>query len=293
MSYRRIEKVFLILAASAISLMTACSGPSSLREHNLDNMIDNMERRSETVRQVKAEFTKTRLLNVFNKPMTAKGRLIIQKPSKFRLTLFGDVNLEVLSNGHKVYVIHDLKSQESHTIHGDRDIAQFADPLMMLVQGIGQGALRDYKITSKIRNESEIMLEAIPHRKPMLERVERAYIWLSSHGVVDRIRIIFRDGGIDDTTFHSWSILAKDDPEVLFLNKSLATFGQQHQSKAYNPPSEYICCLKQNRFLPGILYKSNRLSRSNTHEKTYQTAHRQPVEPHKQTQPVLGSESRR
>ena len=88
-----------------------CTGKNSLENVSLDNLISSLERKSYLIKQFRAEFVKVRRSPVFRRDLTVKGRLVFQRPSKFSLTMSGDANIEILSDGENINLIHDQRDQ--------------------------------------------------------------------------------------------------------------------------------------------------------------------------------------
>ncbi len=249
-SHRLIASAALL---GVILLVASCAGPIPMKDFDLEKMSEAIEKRADAVDIVRTEFTKTRSTNVFNRDMAVQGRLIMQKPNKFRLTLMGDTNVEVLSDGKVVHMIHDLCFHDTYRMHGERDLARFADPLMTLLQGISSGALRKYAVVNRVAKGDSVMLEVVPGNGTDVERINRAFLWFGSGGELKRIRIFLKDGAVDDTVFTLWAILAPDDPEIVFLNRSLQELAVQKDSSMYDLSRGQNCCAARSRGEPEII----------------------------------------
>jgi hypothetical protein len=153
--------------------------------------------------------------------------LIFQKPNKFQLTMSGDVNVEILSDGETITIIHDGKDQETYHVQGERDFSRFADPLMVLLQGIGNGGLRKFSVVRQGGDDHAVVLEADPKGQLYFERTKKVMLRLSESGEIGSVHLIYSKGDHDETVFHSWSMLARNDPEIVKLNSRLKTLSRQ------------------------------------------------------------------
>ncbi len=98
------------------SILASCGARTTLpKRMELASLIEETEKKAYLVNQFRAEFVKTRRNSVFNREMKVKGVLVFQKPDKFQLSISGDVNMEVLSNGRVITVTHDRKDQRFST----------------------------------------------------------------------------------------------------------------------------------------------------------------------------------
>jgi outer membrane lipoprotein-sorting protein len=203
-----------------------CVEKNSLENVSLDKLINSMERKSYLIKQFRAEFVKVRRSPVFRRDLTVKGRLLFQRPSKFSLTMSGDANIEILSDGENINLIHNKRDSETYHLAGERDISKFADPLMMVIQSIGDGGMRRFSLTKKSNKDGSVILDATPNGQVNFERIERAEIAISDIGEIQRVSLLFKDGNRDETIFRSWALLAQDDPVILELNSRLENLSQ-------------------------------------------------------------------
>jgi outer membrane lipoprotein-sorting protein len=224
----RLWKAVKILSAVCIIFigLGGCTGRNSLENVSLDNLINSLERKSYLIKQFRAEFVKVRRSPVFRRDLSVQGRLVFQRPSKFSLTMSGDANIEILSDGGNINLIHDQKDSETYHLQGERDISKFADPLMMVIQSIGEGGMRKFSLTKKPSEDGSVILDATPNGQVNFERIEKAEIALSDIGEIQRVTILFKDGNRDETIFGSWALLAQDDPVILELNSRLENLSQ-------------------------------------------------------------------
>ena len=224
----RLWKAVKIFSAVCIIFigLGGCTGRNSLENVSLDNLISTLEKKSDLIKQFRAEFVKVRRSPVFRRDLTVKGRLVFQRPTKFSLTMSGDANIEILSNGENINVIHDQRDSETYQLRGERDISKFADPLMMVIQSIGDGGMRKFSLTKKLSEDGSVILDATPKGQVNFERIEKAEMAISDIGEIKRVKIFFKDGNSDETIFRSWALLAQDDPVILELNSRLENLSQ-------------------------------------------------------------------
>ena len=202
---------------------------------SLDNLINTLEKRSYLVKQFRAEFVKVRRSPVFKRDLTVKGRLIFQRPSKFVLTMSGDVNVEILSDGGNLNLIHDQKDIEAYQLQGERDVSRFADPLMMVIQSIGDGGMRRFSLSKKLNDDGSVILDAQPNGQVNFERIEKAEISISDIGEIEKVSLLLKDGNRDETHFRSWALLSQDDPAILDLNSRLENLSQSSRVTRLRP----------------------------------------------------------
>ena len=227
-------KIFSALCVIFMGL-GGCTGRSSMENVSLDNLINTLEKRSYLVKQFRAEFVKVRRSPVFKRDLTVKGRLIFQRPSKFVLTMSGDVNVEILSDGGNLNLIHDQKDIEAYQMQGERDVSRFADPLMMVIQSIGDGGMRRFSLTKKLNNDGSVVLDAQPNGQVNFERIEKAEISISDIGEIEKVSLLLKDGNRDETHFRSWALLSQDDPAILDLNSRLENLSQSSRVTRLRP----------------------------------------------------------
>jgi outer membrane lipoprotein-sorting protein len=198
-----------------------------MKKASFNDLIRDVETKSYLVKQFRAQFEKTRHSAVFDRDLTARGNLIFQKPNKFQLTMTGAVNVEILSDGETITIIHDGKDRETYHVQGERDFSRFADPLMVLLQSIGNGGLRKFSIVRQEADDSPVLLEAQPSGELYFERTKKVLLKLSESGEIKSVRLVYTDGDHDDTVFKSWSMLARNDPAISKLNSRLKQFSRE------------------------------------------------------------------
>jgi outer membrane lipoprotein-sorting protein len=210
------------------SILISCGARTNLpKRMELASLIEEAEKKAYLVNQFRAEFVKTRRNSVFNREMRAKGVLVFQKPNKFQLSISGDVNIEVLSNGRVITVTHDQKDQDVFYVHGDRDLSKFADPLMLLIQSLGNGGLRQFSIVESVQTGDTLITEVQPSNQNDFERVRNVILSMDDSGQLKKVSINFKSGDADETEFKSWSLLAQNDPAILSLNDRLSKLSDQ------------------------------------------------------------------
>ena len=227
-------KIFFAVCVIFMGL-GGCTGKNSMENVSLDNLINTLEKRSYLVKQFRAEFVKVRRSPVFKRDLTVKGRLIFQRPSKFVLTMSGDANVEILSDGGNLNLIHDQKDIEAYHLQGERDVARFADPLMMVIQSIGDGGMRRFSLSKKLNNDGSVVLDALPNGQVNFERIEKAEIFISDIGEIKKVSLLLKDGNRDETHFRSWALLSQDDPAILDLNNRLENLSQSSRLTRLRP----------------------------------------------------------
>jgi len=139
----------------------------------------------------------------------------------------GDVNADILSDGKIITLIHDQSDQEVFRVEGERDLSKFADPLVMIMQRIGDGGLRKFAVVKNFHDGSSNVLEVEPGNDTSFERITNVSMSFSDIGEIGKVVIAFRNGDRDETVFQSWSLLARDDPEILQLNERLQDMAQR------------------------------------------------------------------
>jgi outer membrane lipoprotein-sorting protein len=233
-SARYFLRTFLLIITTAIIGpvvlgMGGCAGNNSFQNTNIDGLIDSLEKRSYLVKQFRAEFVKTRRSAVFKRDLSVRGRLVFQRPNSFLLTMNGDANLEILSDGENISLTHDDRDREVYRVQGERDLSKFTDPLMTVIQGIGDGAIRRFTLTQTVKENGLTVLELEPNGQANFERIEKVVVVITGPGEIRRVSVYFKDGDNDETTFESWTLLAQDDPEILDLKNRLKRLSRTSQ----------------------------------------------------------------
>lgn len=212
-----------ILVIPLLLLLGACGAavPPS-RSVELNSLIQDVEKKAQLVNQFRAVFVKTRKTPVFQKKLTVTGHLVFQKPGRFDLTMNGDINVEILSDGKSVTLVHDKKDEEFFQVRGDRDLTRFEDPLMLIINSLGNGGLRQFNVLESVPVGDSLRVEIAPGNDRRFDRIRKISLWFSQSGEIERVKILFKNGSEDETVFQSWALLAREDPEILRLNRKLS-----------------------------------------------------------------------
>ncbi len=212
-----------LLLIITLMVVISCASTVPFKQADLDSVLEDMERKAYLVRQFHAQFVKTRSAPAFDRELRVDGHLIFQKHAKMWLKLTGDINVEILSDGRFVRIIHDNIDEETFRVRGHRDMTKFADPLMLLIDSVANGGLRSLAVVKTVQNHDSRMVEIDPSNESRFERIKSVRLWLSQYGEIERVRILYKDGGTDDTVFKSWAVLSEDAPEIRKLNETLRT----------------------------------------------------------------------
>ncbi|MFH1114286.1 MAG: outer membrane lipoprotein carrier protein LolA [Pseudomonadota bacterium] len=215
--------LWTIFATTTLMSVMSCGSSAPFKQGDLAGLLEDMERKAQLVSQFQVRFVKTRSVSAFDRELKVNGRLVFQKPARMSLSLTGDVNVEILSDGRCIKIIHDGTDEETFKLRGDRDMTKFADPLMLLINSVGDGGLRDLAVLKTVEGHDSRMVQIDPSNDSRFERIQTIFLWLSDYGEIGRVRIVFTDGGTDDTVFESWSVLSDDAPEIRELNYKLRT----------------------------------------------------------------------
>ncbi len=213
--------ILIIFAALAV----ACAPKAQMHEFELDKLVGAVEKRAYIVKRFRAAFTKTRHSSLFQRDLKVEGSLVFVKPNRFRMTTRGDVNVEVISDGKTIALTHDGKDIETYRLQGDRDMSRFADPLLLLVNRIGNGGFRKFAVDVVSQDLQSTELELNPGTLTHFERMDKALLSFGKSGMLERVRIVYKNGNWDETVFRSWSILTPNDPDLLRLDKELKVLG--------------------------------------------------------------------
>jgi hypothetical protein len=95
------------------------------------------------------------------------------------------------------------------------------------MQRIGDGGLRKFATVKNVHDGSSNVLEVEPGNDTSFERIRNLSLSFSDIGEIGKVAIAFRNGDRDETVFQSWSLLARDDPEILQLNQRLQDMAQR------------------------------------------------------------------
>lgn len=221
----RATLVLLTLLGMAL-LASGCASRVALND-DLEVLLKDLEKKSYLVSQFKAEFHKVRKSPIFNREMMVQGVLLFQKENKFHLTLSGDVNVEILSDGQFLTVVHNGVDEEFYHLKGESDRSKFSDPLMTIVNVITGGDMGKFANVTKTRSDNIMSLEIQPGAAPEFERIKNVLVDFSESGTIKKVVINFKNGAQDTTIFDSWSMLTQDDPSIISMNARLEQVAQQ------------------------------------------------------------------
>jgi outer membrane lipoprotein-sorting protein len=222
---RRISKRIL-LVISTLVVLAGCAAKGPLNGVQLQDLINDVERKAYLVKQFRADFTKTRTTSVFSREVTVKGRLIYQKPDRFVLTMTGDANVEILSDGTMISLVHDKKDREVYRVQGERDLDRFADPLMLLIKKMESGGLRTFSEVRREKRKDSFVMELQPSNENNFERIKSVVFSFGLTGEIKGVDILFKDGEREEVVFDSWTLLAQDDPQIVQLDTKLRALSQ-------------------------------------------------------------------
>jgi outer membrane lipoprotein-sorting protein len=233
-----VKRIYKACAAAVcvLPLLAACATRGSATAPvGLDSLMEGIEKKAYIVNQFQAKFIRTRHSAIFSRDLSVNGNLVFQKPNRFWLTLSGDVNADILSDGRVITLIHDQIDTEMFRVEGERDSSKLADPLILIMEEIGNGGLRRFAVVKNVREGNANVLEVEPGNDNNFERIKNVTLSFSALGEINRVIINFKNGDRDETVFQSWALLARDDPEILQLNKRLE--GMERRS-AQGPPQD-------------------------------------------------------
>jgi len=202
-------------------MLAGCAATSPMNGVQLKDLINDAEKKAYLVKQFRADFTKTRFTSVFSRDVTVRGRLVFQKPDRFLLTMTGDANVEILSNGTMISLVHDQRDQEVYRVQGERDLSRFADPMMLLIKKMESGGLRTFSEIRKSEQPDCFVTELKPGNDNNFERIKSVVLSFGPTGEIKTVNILFNDGERDEVVFESWTLLAQDDPEIVQLDTRL------------------------------------------------------------------------
>lgn len=228
-SWARIGSVLVVPLFLVIGACGTAISPN--RAVDLGSFIEDVEKKAQFVNQFRADFVKTRKTTVFQKDLTVTGSLVFQKPGRFQLAMNGDINVEILSDGKFVTLIHDKKHEEYFPVRGDRDLTRFEDPLMLLINSIGNGGLRQFNVLETAPLGDSLRVEIAPGNERHFARIRKVTLRFSQSGEIERVKILFKNGSEDETVFQSWTLLAAEDPEIVRLNRQLRRISELARTK--------------------------------------------------------------
>ena len=212
-------------------LLSCCASTSNLiPESDLHSLLKIVEKKAYVVGQFQADFHKVRKSNLFEHETRMKGQLIFQKPGRFQLRLTGDVNLDILSDGDFVALIHDNSDVEFYKTQGERNLSRLADPMMLIVNALGNGETSRFAEMKQQRLNNALLLEIDPGDLSEFESIQKVNVKFSEQGTIESIEIFFRNGNVEKTIFDSWSLLTRDDPEIIKMNQRIKKLSALNES---------------------------------------------------------------
>lgn len=221
MRTRVFKAVRLLFCLLQVPALLACATQVRLGNIDLETIIEDAEKRASVVERFRVDFVRTRRSHLFNRDITVEGRLVFQKPNTFSLTTEGDITVQILSDGEVISLVHDLTDREIYHVPGQVVFSRLSDPLLVVIHGIGNGALRNVSIENRTVDGEAIMVEVEPGVSSFFARAAKVFIWFSKGGELKKVRLAFKNGDIDETVFRSWVLLAANDPEIVELQRQL------------------------------------------------------------------------
>ena len=212
--------VAFLFSVTLSFLLYGCASRAVIND-DLEVLLGDLEKKSYMVGQFRTDFHKVRKSPLFSKEMVVKGALIIQKEDRFQLTLSGDINVEILSDGQFLTIIHDGTDEEFYHFRGERDRSKFSDPLMAMINTITGGDVGKFANVNKTTDGNLISLQIQPGAAPEFERMQNVWVDFSESGMIKKVVINFKNGSQDTTVFDSWSMLTQDDPSIAKMNAKL------------------------------------------------------------------------
>jgi outer membrane lipoprotein-sorting protein len=215
--------VFAVGALIAMmGLFVSCASRNSLiPESDLHSLLKTVEKKAYIVGQFQTDFHKVRTSNLFQHETHITGRLIFQKPGRFELTLTGDVNLNIFSDGSFVALIHDGQDLEFFKAQGAIDLSKFADPMMLLVNSLSNGDTSRFANLTEKKHSDATVIDIEPGALNEFESVKNVKVKFSDGGTIKLIEILFQNGNVERTYFDNWSLLTQDDPKIKRMNQSI------------------------------------------------------------------------
>jgi len=220
----KVTKIFLLRSLPLVlSAFLACCASTNnvVSESDLHSILKVVEKKAYIVGQFQADFHKIRKSDLFKHEARVNGRLIFQKPGRFQLKLTGDVNLQILSNGEFLSLIHDNCDLEFYKAQGERDLSRFADPMMVLVNSLSNGDTSRFANMSQKKQDDSTVLEIEPGDLSEFEAIKKVKVKFSDQGTIQSIEMFFQNGNEEKTIFDSWSLLTQDDPKIKIMNERI------------------------------------------------------------------------
>lgn len=199
--------------------LTCCASTNNIvSESDIHTLLEMVEKKAYIVGQFETDFQKIRKSNLFRHEARVDGKLIFQKPGHFQLILSGDVDLQILSNGEFVAIIHDNRDLEFYKANGERDLSRFADPMMLMVNSLSNGDTSRFANMIQIKHNDSTYLEIEPGALSEFEAIKKVKVKFSDQGAIESMKMFFQNGNVEKTVFDSWSLLTRDDPKIKAMN---------------------------------------------------------------------------
>ncbi len=236
-NFKNGSKFFLsrMLPLALSVFLTCCASTNGIvSESDIHSLLKIVEKKAYIVGQFEAKFHKIRQSNLFNHEACVDGRLIFQKPGRFELKLTGDVNLQILSDGEFVALIHDNRDLEFFKADGERDVSRFADPMMLLVNCLSNGDTSRFAKMRQKQHDDSTVLEIDPGDLSEFEAIKDVKVKFSDQGTIQSIVMFFKNGNVEKTVFDSWSLLTQDDPKIQRMNNRIEKISAMADSNLLN-----------------------------------------------------------
>lgn len=230
--------IYRILALGFCLLLSCCASTNNIvSESDMNSLLKIVEKKAYIVGQFEADFHKIIKSNLFKHEPIINGRLVFQKPSRFQLTLTGATDLQILSDGKFVAIVHDKRDLELYKSEGERDLSRFSDPMMLLVNSLSNGDTSRFANMTQQKHEDSTVLEIEPGDLSEFEAIKNVKVKFSDQGTIESITMFFRNGNIEKTVFDSWSLLAQDDPKIRTMNEQIGKIASLTDS---NPVTNFF-----------------------------------------------------
>lgn len=142
-------------------------------------------------------------------------------------------------------------------MQGNNGSSLLADPLILLLDHVGNGGMRGYSIVQKETEGESAVIEVKPENSAALELIRTALLFFSKQGDLEKVKIMFRDGGVDETVFTSWAALPSDDPDIVLLRRRLEELSGATDPSTRESRRDCAGCLKHDYFFPSPIHEAN------------------------------------
>ncbi|MGC8660234.1 MAG: outer membrane lipoprotein carrier protein LolA [Desulfomonilaceae bacterium] len=214
--------IYRVLPLGLCLLLSCCASTNNIvSESDINSLLKVTEKKAYLVGQFEADFHKIIKSSLFNHEPRIDGRLVFQKPNRFQLTLTGDVDLQIVSDGKFLAIIHDKRDLELYNTNGDRGASGFSDPMMLLVNSLTNGETSRFANMTQQKHKDSTVMEIEPGDVSEFEAIKNVKVKFSDQGTIESITMLFKNGNIEKTIFDSWSLLAQDDPKIRRMNEQI------------------------------------------------------------------------